>query len=106
MTTKTHRIYISDNVQKSLKKQADYIAFEQQNPVIAEKWLDGLVKAIESLSTIPNRCPIAPENSYIYNNSKSVIRHFIYKKSFRIIFTVVKNEVRILSVKHGAQLPF
>lgn len=27
------------------------------------RWFENLEKAIESLSTFPNRCPVAPENS-------------------------------------------
>ncbi len=99
--TKHHKVFIPDSVKVSLQKQMDYISIEQQEPLIAAKWLDGIVKAIQSLSKFPDRCPIAPENSCI---DKFVIRHLIYKKSFRVIFTVVKNEVRILSVRHGARL--
>lgn len=103
ITVKNHKIFIADSVKVSLQKQVDYISFEQGEPLIAVRWIDGIMDAITSLSHFPHRCPIAPENFYVTKDSEIIIRHFIYKKSFRIIFTVVKNEVRVLSVKHAAQ---
>jgi plasmid stabilization system protein ParE len=69
-------------------------------------WLDGLIKAVESLAEFPKRCAIAPENSLAKKDKKTIIRHFIYKKTFRIIFTAAKGEVRILSIKHSARFSF
>ena len=103
MAAKHYKILIPNSVKVALQQQASYITIEQGEPLIASKWLDGIIKAIQSLSNFPNRCPIAPENSYISKSRTTVIRHLIYKKSFRIIFTIVKNEVRILSAKHSAR---
>jgi plasmid stabilization system protein ParE len=101
---KHHKILIPDSVKLALQNQVDYIALEQQEPAIAIKWLGGIIEAINSLSNLPERCAIAPENARFKKNSQ-IIRHLIYKKSFRIIFTIEKNEVKILSVRHGARLP-
>jgi len=99
-----HKILIPDSVKLALQNQVDYISIDQQEPIIAARWLDGIIEAIHSLSHLPERCAIAPENSHFKKNSQ-IIRHLIYKKSFRIVFAVEKNEVRILSVRHGARLP-
>lgn len=104
MTTKHYKILIPNSVKISLNQQINYIAFEQAQPITALKWLDGIIEAIQSLSTFPERCSIAPEDSYFRKSHETTIRHFIYKKSFRIIFTIRKNEVRILNVKHGARI--
>jgi plasmid stabilization system protein ParE len=42
----------------------------------AKEWYEGLLKAIESLSIMPKRCPIARENQYF---SKE-IRQLLYGK--------------------------
>jgi plasmid stabilization system protein ParE len=104
MNSKHYRVLIPKSVEIILQKQADYIVKEQRAPSIATQWLDGIFEAIESLSQFPDRCSIAPENFYVKKDSNIVIRHLIYKKSFRVIFTVVKNEVRILSAKHATRL--
>jgi plasmid stabilization system protein ParE len=72
----------------------------------AREWYDGLLQAIESLSAMPKRCPLARENQYL---SKE-IRQLLYGKSrnsYRILFTIVETEemsvVRILHIRHAAQ---
>lgn len=104
MITKNYKVLISKTVKDILLKQADYIANQQQEPILALKWFEGIESAINSLRNFPERCPIAPENYYIKQNSKIVIRHLIYKKSSRVVFVIIKNEVRILNVKHSAML--
>lgn len=106
MSVKHYKVLVPESVKVTLRRQVDYIVTEQHAPSIASEWVDGIVKAIESLAEFPDRCSTAPENFYIKKDPKAVIRHFIYKRTFRIIFMVVKNEVRILSVKHSARLPF
>ena len=34
------------------------------SPVKASQWYSGLLQAVESLSQMPKRCPLAPENEY------------------------------------------
>lgn len=40
----------------------------------ASQWHSGLLSAIESLSTMPKRCPLAKENEYFSQE----IRQFLY----------------------------
>ena len=72
----------------------------------ARLWYDGLLRAIESLSEMPKRCPLARENEYFSHE----IRQLLYGKghnSYRILFSIVENEelstVRILHIRHAAQ---
>ena len=104
MAIKHYKILIPDSVKISLNQQLNYIAAEHCQPALALQWLDGIIEAIQSLSTFPERCAAAPEDFYFKKSHETTIRHLIYKKSFRIIFTIKKNEVRILSVKHGARI--
>lgn len=79
---------------------------QKTSPEKAREWYEGLLKAIESLSAMPKRCPIARENQYF---SKE-IRQLLYGKgrnSYRILFTITEAEdlstVRILHIRHPAQ---
>ena len=76
------------------------------SPARASQWYSGLLQAIESLSQMPKRCPIARENEYFSQE----IRQLIYGKgrtSYRVLFTVLEAQevstVRILHVRHAAQ---
>lgn len=74
----------------------------------ARYWQANLLRAIESLTRMPKRCPLARENQYFSQE----IRQLIYGKArntYRILFTILEGEevstVRILHLRHTAQLP-
>ena len=76
------------------------------SPVTASQWHCGLLEAIESLSFMPNRCPLARENEYFSQE----IRQLIYGRGrtrYRILFTILESEqvskVRILYIRHSSQ---
>ncbi|MBR8829323.1 MAG: type II toxin-antitoxin system RelE/ParE family toxin [Gomphosphaeria aponina SAG 52.96 = DSM 107014] len=75
------------------------------SPTKASQWYSGLLKAIESLSQMPKRCPLARENHYFSQE----IRQLLYGKghnSYRIIFAIVEEKiptVRILHIRHTSQ---
>ncbi len=76
------------------------------SPEQARQWYEGLLKAIESLSEMPKRCPLARENKYFSQE----IRQLIYgrgRNSYRILFTIIESNevatVRILHIRHAAQ---
>ncbi|WP_293092646.1 type II toxin-antitoxin system RelE/ParE family toxin [Moorena sp. SIOASIH] len=65
-----------------------------------------LLKAIESLSQFPKRCPLARENKYFSQE----IRQLLYgrgRNSYRILFTILelpeRATVRILHIRHASQ---
>jgi len=76
------------------------------SPARASQWYSGLLQAIESLSQMPKRCPLARENEYFSQE----IRQLLYGKgrnSYRILFTVLEGQnmstVRILHIRHVTQ---
>ena len=76
------------------------------SPEKARQWYEGLLKAIESLSEMPKRCPLAREDRYFSQE----IRQLLYGKnrnSYRILFTIIEDNkaatVRILHIRHAAQ---
>jgi hypothetical protein len=80
------------------------------SPERANIWYAGLLAAFDSLRTLPNRCPIAPED---YHFPEVTVRQYIYgnkRRAYRILYHVVEPEVgeevgvvRVLRVLHGAQ---
>jgi hypothetical protein len=62
-------------------------------------WLE---KAIEGLSALPNRCPLAREN----REFEEPVRQLLYGKSphvYRVLFIVRANVVSVLHVRTGAR---
>ena len=101
----TYLIEIS-SVAEAEADSAFLLLSQMTSPEKAREWYEGLLKAIESLSAMPKRCPIARENQYF---SKE-IRQLLYGKgrnSYRIILTIAESEdvsaVRILHIRHAAQ---
>lgn len=78
--------------------EAAYLYLQEHAPLAAEAWLDGLLAALETLSSMPERCPRAPENDAF----EEEIRQLLYR-SHRVLFTVRDAEVHILHIRHAAQ---
>jgi plasmid stabilization system protein ParE len=95
---KKYHIILNPSVYQKLENIFSHIAIE--SPKLAIEIIDGIEKAIMSLSDMPERFTIVPEK-IIYKNYQ--VRHFFYKRSFRIIYTIDNDMVRILDVRHGAQ---
>jgi plasmid stabilization system protein ParE len=58
-----YRIEIS-SVAESASDSAFLNISQLTSPAKASQWHSDLLKAIESLSVMPNRCPLARENEY------------------------------------------
>ncbi|MET0397443.1 MAG: type II toxin-antitoxin system RelE/ParE family toxin [Longimicrobiaceae bacterium] len=78
--------------------EAAYLYIQEHAPLAAEAWLDGLLAALETLSSMPERCARAPENDAF----EEEIRQLLYR-SHRILFTVQGDKVHILHIRHVAQ---
>ncbi|MBR8831298.1 MAG: hypothetical protein N5P05_001513 [Chroococcopsis gigantea SAG 12.99] len=73
------------------------------SPAKAVQWYSGLLQAIDSLSQMPKRCPLARENEYFSQE----IRQLLYgrgRNSYRVLFTILEGQytstVRILHIRH------
>lgn len=64
----------------------------------AIRWLDGLLDAVQTLTSLPLRCPLAPESDAF----PAEVRQLIYG-SYRLLFTVDGHRVRVLHVRHSAR---
>jgi plasmid stabilization system protein ParE len=64
------------------------------------RWFQGLKDTIATLSELPKRCPLAPENK----NLAFGVRHLLYGRKphvYRILFTIEGDTVFILHIRHG-----
>ena len=75
-----------------------YLYIQEHAPHAAEAWLEGLLAALETLSSMPERCARAPENDAF----EEEIRQLLYR-AHRVLFTIQGKEVHILHIRHVAQ---
>jgi toxin ParE1/3/4 len=77
---------------------------EQQAGEAGLRWFLRLEEACESLSRLPRRCGIAPEDAeFLFE-----VRQLLYGNKphlYRIMFTIEDDKVIILHIRHGRRLP-
>ncbi|MGL4514000.1 MAG: type II toxin-antitoxin system RelE/ParE family toxin [Lacipirellulaceae bacterium] len=97
-----YRVVIADGALASVERFLDYIAIEQGMPLTASRWWEKALARVETLRTMPRRCPLAPENEW----SKSELRMLIVDRCL-FIFNVDDHDrvVDVVKFRHGAQLP-
>ncbi|WP_016951947.1 type II toxin-antitoxin system RelE/ParE family toxin [Anabaena sp. PCC 7108] len=97
-----YQIVIQPEAQKAIEEA--YFWFSNISPYKARVWIEGLYKSILSLEKIPYRCSLSFENEFF----EQELRQLIYgkgKTAYRIIFTIVDDNVQIIFVRHAAQKP-
>jgi plasmid stabilization system protein ParE len=91
-------VILSSEAKQSLDDHIRYIAVEKQEPVNAERWLKKALRAVDTLSVFPNRCPIAAESKF----SKHTIRMLIIDScSFLYRVDEDSKTVRVTGFFHG-----
>ncbi|WP_260675991.1 type II toxin-antitoxin system RelE/ParE family toxin [[Scytonema hofmanni] UTEX B 1581] len=76
-----------------------YLWIAEDSPARAAKWFNGLFDVIETLASLPRRCPVAPEADIVGEE----IRCLLYMKRYRILFCVEDDTVMIYHIRHTAQ---
>jgi plasmid stabilization system protein ParE len=82
--------------------ESAYLWLQDRNPEAGAAWYNGVVDAMLTLETFPERCPVAPEAD-VFDHE---IRQLLYGRrqhAYRIIFDISGQTVRILHVRHGAR---
>jgi plasmid stabilization system protein ParE len=98
----TYQVIIEAQAQADMEEAYRRLAADSLEQ--AAQWYNGLVDAITSLATLPQRCPFAPENTFFPEE----IRHLLYGKRssrYRILFTIAPHTVHVLHIRHGARQP-
>jgi plasmid stabilization system protein ParE len=66
-------------------------------------WYSGLIDALKSLASHPQRCPVAPEGMEL----REPIRQLLYgRRPYRILFWIIGEEVQVLHIRRGARQPW
>ncbi len=74
----------------------------QRSPSDAARLYAGLLTAIRSLASSPDRCPLAYEAADLGLD----LRELLYRRRrsvYRILFTIAGQRVNVLRVRHAAQ---
>jgi plasmid stabilization system protein ParE len=82
--------------------EALYRGLIARTPLRGAEWFNGMIDAIESLASRPQRCPLAPEAPFFPEE----IRQLLSGRSrgvHRILFTIKDDSVVVLHVRHGAR---
>ena len=97
-----YRVVVTAAARQNLRDV--YLWAAERAPLTAENWLARFERELESLHALPERCGLAPEDSLVTPE----IRQFIYGRrqvTYRALFTIVEDEVRILHIRRAAQQP-
>ena len=96
-------------VELSLQAQRDIAAIHEwlqskQAGDAGDRWFIALRAAIASLSDLPRRCPLAPENQH----APVEVRQLLYGRHpnvYRVLFAVEHGVVQVLHLRHGRRRP-
>ena len=98
--SKRFRVVVQPEAQAAF--ETAYQRMEEHSSERAKTWANGFVQAIESLAISLARCPVAPESQFF----SQTIRQRLYGKrgqQYRILFTIEKQTVSVLFIRHAAQ---
>ncbi len=97
-----YRVELAATAKADIRESARWL-IDQASQAVADKWLAGLDKAMATLETRPQRCPVAAEG----DKFPEEIRELLYgrRKSgkHRIHFKIDGDTVFILYVRHTAR---
>jgi plasmid stabilization system protein ParE len=97
------RVELSDRAQADIAEIYDWLRLQQAGEA-GERWFVTLRAAIASLTTLPSRCPLAPEN----RDSPVEVRQLLYGRRphvYRIVFAIDRDVVQVLHIRHGRRRP-
>ena len=94
----THPVIVTQKVKDDLRHY--YAVAAGHAPETAARWFNRFEKALQTLSTHPTRCPLAPENDLV---DQPVYQFFYGKRSarYRALFTIEGDRVFVLHIRRG-----
>ncbi len=95
----TYPVIVTQKAKDDLRHY--YSVAAQHAPETAARWLKRFEEALQTLSSNPTRCPLAPENNLV----QQPIRQFFFGKQasrYRALFTIEGDRVLVLHIRRGA----
>lgn len=87
---------------EDIERAALWIA-EKVSADKAGEWTRELLRCIQTLENMPERCPLAPENGRWGPEELRQLLFQSYPSKYRILFHVRDDVVHVLQVRHGAR---
>jgi plasmid stabilization system protein ParE len=94
-----YHVLISATAKQNLREGYEWAA--KHAPETAARWLNRFHAALQTLSTNPERCSIAPETELVQRE----IRQFLFGRQrsiWRALFAIEGDEVRVLHVRRAS----
>ena len=99
----TFRVRILRRAERDAQQIFDWIV--QSSPEGAVRWWNALTTAVAKLTSTPTGYGLAPEDEW----ADYELRQFLFKtrrgRTYRGVFVVVENEVRVLRIRGPGQPP-
>lgn len=76
---------------------------DERFPDRADAWYRGLLDEIETLKTLPRRCPRAPESGELGIEVRELLYGNRRRGVHRVLFTIDGDVVRILAIEHSSR---
>lgn len=96
-----YEIVFAPTAREDLQSALEWL--EANAPEKVGQWYESIKVCIRTLAHLPRRCPLAPENGLWGEEELRQLLFQEYPSKYRIIFTVKKNTVRVLNIRHGAR---
>ena len=77
--------------------------YAERSVEAAERWHNGLTRAINSLTRLPTRCPVSQADSRALGCEVRLLLYGKRRGIYRILFTIAGDTVWVLRIRHGAQ---
>lgn len=97
-----YTVVVTDPARESLLESLKWWK-ENRSVDQAYRWYLGFYKQLETLASMPQRCPLARENDRFSDELREL--HYSLGKgvTHRAIFRIDGNKVRVLAVRHASQ---
>jgi len=98
----TYEVLLTTKVERELREAADWWE-EYRSADEAERWYKGIVTAIQSLESNPQRCSIAREDTDLHIPLRELHYGLGSRPTHRVVFTIRPDRIVVHAVRHVAQ---
>jgi plasmid stabilization system protein ParE len=99
----THRVVVTARARAEALEAFVWLA--ERSPEAAERWYLALQRAIRSLSTMPERNPVAEEESELLGVTLRQMLHGRRGGTYRLLFSIQDEVVTLHHIRHASQGP-
>lgn len=92
------RITVLPRAQQDIEETYAFIAEVQQQPLVAKRWVEGIEKTIESLTTLATRGKVIREQEFLGTEPEL---HQVLFHNHRIIYRVTGDHVEVMHIRRG-----